>query len=1274
MISIMNAVYLFLSIYLSFTNLLVQSAPQNAIVSQLPGFTGTIPSKHYAGYVTLDKNHGKKLYYYYVLSERDPSKDPVVLWLNGGPGCSSFDGFVFEQGPFNFEKTGSMPKLHLNPYAWNKVSNMIFLDAPAGVGMSYSKNKSDYITSDTITAKDSHKFLLRWFKLYPEYLSNPFYIAGESFAGIYIPTLSNQVIKGINNGEKPTLNFKGYIIGNGVCDDVFDGNAFVPFARGMGLISEYMYQDTKKECNGTFYKPPTLKCEMKLDKVDQHFEGLNMYNIIGKCFHGKSKISHEITKLPPSFRKLGKTERPHPVRTRMFGRAWPFKAPVKPGYVPSWPELLKTTLSSPCNDRGVASIWLNKKAVREAIHADPIKEAGKWELCTDRIKYNKEGESMINFHKNITARGYRALIFSGDHDLCVPYTGTEAWTKSLGYKVIDEWRSWKVNGQVAGYIQGYEKNLTFLTVKGAGHTNAIVSQLPGFTGIIPSKHYAGYVTLDKNHGKKLYYYYVLSERDPSKDPVVLWLNGGPGCSSLNGFVYEQGPFNFEKTGSMPNLHLNPYAWNKVSNVIYLDSPAGVGMSYSRNRTDYITSDTITSLDSHKFLLEWFQLYPEYLSNPFFIAGESFAGIYIPVLSYQVIRGLFYGEKPTINFKGYIIGNGVCDGVFDGNAFVPFARGMGLISEEMFQDATKECNGTFYSPPNLKCEFQLDKIDQHFDGLNFYNILGECYHDKSKISEYTKLPMSFRKLGETERPLPVRTRMFGRAWPFKAPVKAGYLPSWPELLNNTQNVLCNDDSVASTWLNNEAVRKAVHADPISEAGKWELCTSRLRYNSEAGSMIKYHKFITGWGYRALIFSGDHDLCVPYTGTEAWTQSLGYKVIDEWRSWKVDGQVAGYLREYDKNLTFLTVKGSGHTVPEYKPKEALAFYSRWYVTIDALRGKKLYYYYVLSERNPSKDPVVLWLNGGPGCSSFDGFVYEHGPFNFQKTGGLPKLHLNPYAWNKVSNMIFLDSPVGVGMSYSRDKSAYNTTDTKTALDSHKFLLEWFKLYPEYLSNPFYIAGESFAGIYIPTLSYQVVKGLEAGEKPTLNFKGYIIGNGICDDAFDGNGFIPFVHGMGLISNELHKEVNKTCKGKFYDVTDKNCKSKLRKVDKVLEGLNMYNILIPCFHANDSKNMDENTKLPLSFRKLGETQRPLPVRTRMFGRAWPFKAPVKRGYVPSWPEILESTQTIPCIDDSVATRWLNDEAVRVAIHADPVRSYNRFLFFLNSKQNFIKKLARC
>lgn len=465
----------------------------------------------------------------------------------------------------------------------------------------------------------------------------------------------------------------------------------------------------------------------------------------------------------------------------------------------------------------------------------------------------------------------------------------------------------------------------------AAPEGARITSIPGFNGTLPSDHYGGYVTIDEEHGRKLYYYFVLSEGNPFKDPLVLWLNGGPGCSSFDGFVYEHGPFNFESGGkSLPKLHLNPYSWSKVSNVLYLDSPAGVGLSYSNNMSDYVTGDLKTASDSHKFLLKWFQLYPEFIANPFYISGESYAGVYVPTLSYEVAQGIKCGVKPILNFKGYMVGNGVTDAVFDGDALVPFAFGMGLISSDLLQEVNNACSGSYWNPTNENCESQLYKVDKVLNDLNVYDILEPCYHSPES-SEVTlrnnKLPLSFRRLGETNRSLPIRKRMFGRSWPYRAPVKQGRIPTWPELALGSTTVPCTDDQVATAWLNDESVRSAIHAEMASIIGPWELCTNKIAFYSDAGSMILYHKNLTAVGYRALIYSGDHDMCVPFTGSEAWTRSLCYGIIDEWRPWYVDAQVAGYTQGYEHNLTFLTIKGAGHTVPEYKPKEALAFYTRW-----------------------------------------------------------------------------------------------------------------------------------------------------------------------------------------------------------------------------------------------------------------------------------------------------------------------------------------------------------
>lgn len=480
-----------------------------------------------------------------------------------------------------------------------------------------------------------------------------------------------------------------------------------------------------------------------------------------------------------------------------------------------------------------------------------------------------------------------------------------------------------------------------ITVAAAGPENALITALPGYKGKFLSKHYSGYIALEDdddalgmNKSKHLFFYFVTSERNPSKDPLVLWLNGGPGCSSFDGFVYEHGPFNFKpgKTKkSIPTLYPNPYSWSKVSNIIYLDSPVGVGLSFSFNTTSYETGDTQTASDTHTFLLKWLEQFPEFVKNPFYIAGESYAGVYVPTLAEEVVKGIKAKMNPVINFKGYIIGNGVIsDARFESIALISFAHGMALIPDDLYLNIVSTC-GVDLNGDAPACQTSADQFYKDIEGLNIYDILEPCYHDPDgKTLNKSKLPYSFQQLGVTDRPMPVRKRLFGRAWPFRLVVENGVVPSWPELVkegvNRRIDVPCTEDVIASAWLNNARVRKAIHAQPESVTGPWSLCMA-IRYNHTTGSMVDYHKRLTKQGYRALIYSGDHDMCVPYTGTEAWTKSLGYKIVDGWRSWKLDNQIAGYLQAYEHNLTFLTIKGAGHTVPEYKPKEALQFYRRW-----------------------------------------------------------------------------------------------------------------------------------------------------------------------------------------------------------------------------------------------------------------------------------------------------------------------------------------------------------
>jgi len=433
-----------------------------------------------------------------------------------------------------------------------------------------------------------------------------------------------------------------------------------------------------------------------------------------------------------------------------------------------------------------------------------------------------------------------------------------------------------------------------------------VTSVPGFTGDIPFDSYAGYFPVNDGD-KMLFFWFVESQNDPANDPVVLWLNGGPGCSSFDGFVYEHGPFFFNSgpMGANQNLTLNPNSWNKVANMIYLDSPAGVGLSYSTNPdVDYNTGDKITAHDSCNFLQHFFSQFPEFQSNDFYIAGESYAGVYVPTLAQQV---MFYNQQNPnnqMNLQGILVGNGVTDDMYDGNAYIPFIWGHSLIPDDLYNAVVDVCAGNYWNSSSQICNDLLYNASSYVADLNIYNIYEDCYG-----------------LGQIK----VQEPMWDLRYRMKQRVRDAIKEERTNKRAPGDNVPCIDSSRAASWINQDSVRTAIHALPISQLN-WTICSGAINYTEQYSTVIPIHEQLLENGYRLFIYSGDVDMCVPNTGTEAWTSSLGLTEVDGWRPWFVDSQVAGYVTEY-KGLTYATIKGSGHTVPEYKPLQALAFFSRF-----------------------------------------------------------------------------------------------------------------------------------------------------------------------------------------------------------------------------------------------------------------------------------------------------------------------------------------------------------
>jgi len=158
--------------------------------------------------------------------------------------------------------------------------------------------------------------------------------------------------------------------------------------------------------------------------------------------------------------------------------------------------------------------------------------------------------------------------------------------------------------------------------------------MPGLNDtVMPSASYSGY--LDVSDTKSLHYIFVESLNDTVSDPVVVWFNGGPGCSSMLGFFQENGPFVMDDGESW--LKENPFPWNRDLNMLYIESPAGVGYSTATGPGDMSHSDMSQSIDAMIALKAFYAKFPEFVANDLFVTGESYGGIYVPYLAWQVYQ-------------------------------------------------------------------------------------------------------------------------------------------------------------------------------------------------------------------------------------------------------------------------------------------------------------------------------------------------------------------------------------------------------------------------------------------------------------------------------------------------------------------------------------------------------------------------------------------------------------------------------------------------------------
>ena len=410
-------------------------------------------------------------YFWAFESRTDPRNDPLTLWLNGGPGCSSFTGRLMELGPGHAAPRADdqVPRTEWNPYSWTTNSSMIFLDQPIGVGFSYAswKNGSTNnvpparIFSTEQSARDVSAFL-HLLAASPHGPFEPqvgedgslqmreFHMAGESYAGRYLPLIASRIVNDNEHymqhpedGLEP-LPLRSILIGNGITSPRHQNAAYVEYAC------------TKKSGHGPFLDDKTCKkmwkklpvCEEKLAKCNKH-RGPGKYDV--KACQDALSFCEEHLSTPWEKTNSSFYDWNHPVEYKQSAYVHDF---------------------------------LNHADTRRDLGLDHFRigdqRTGEFKDCSDNVYNNfaSTGDGARDSTwaiEHILEKGIRVLSYSGRRDFICNFIGNGNWVHDLEWSGSKGYREapledWFIHGQKAraGQFRSYG-NMTYAIVEEAGH-------------------------------------------------------------------------------------------------------------------------------------------------------------------------------------------------------------------------------------------------------------------------------------------------------------------------------------------------------------------------------------------------------------------------------------------------------------------------------------------------------------------------------------------------------------------------------------------------------------------------------------------------------------------------------------------------------------------------------------------------------------------------------------------------------------------------------------
>ena len=413
---------------------------------------------------------------------------------------------------------------------------------------------------------------------------------------------------------------------------------------------------------------------------------------------------------------------------------------------------------------------------------------------------------------------------------------------------------------------------------------SLIKSLPLFPSSIPCM-YSGLINIDKVSNSSLFYWLINAEKDVPEMPLVVWINGGPGSSSLFGLFTEMGPLRIfnDASGKMVGSIDEERSWSSVANILFVDQPVGTGYSYSESKQHYPTNQTDIADHFYVFLQKFFDIHKDLANRKFYILGEDYAGKYIPNMANKILTMNQKIEKGEvilgikINLKKIAIGNGLFDARYQRGSRKDIAKGLNILSEfddeSQYDLLVKNCE---FSAANKivnaveTCDKILDFVVDLGGDVFEYDVRKSRSHDetyKKVLNEYLNKPEVI------------------------------------ESLNLKGKVL-----KANGWqLNNAEVKEALKEDIVLYSSTPVL--DHLLNNTDLG---------------IILYAGQFDLVDGPQGIERTLHSLEYKDIENFirvpkSFWKItDGKevvTAGYVKQY-KALTFITIRNAGHFAPRDK----------------------------------------------------------------------------------------------------------------------------------------------------------------------------------------------------------------------------------------------------------------------------------------------------------------------------------------------------------------------